>query len=154
MAFLKRAEFEKQIKDAIEKATQLYANVTVKKQILELPTSTIILNVEIPINGYIEDFPNYDPVIEEIKNWPDKDKADFLFALFKMMPYERQKHLLKELEELDELTLTPQQKAELTQLIDQQNVEPLQALTTVLTVEQMANHTIAELLNLLQAEVK
>jgi hypothetical protein len=97
LAILKRAYFEKEIKDAIEKATQLYAIVTVKKQILDLPTSTIILNVEIPINGYIEDFPEYDPLIDEIKNWPDKDKADFLFALFKEMPYERQKNLLKEL---------------------------------------------------------
>jgi hypothetical protein len=52
------------------------------------------------------------------------------------------------------LTLTPEQKAELTQLIDQQGVEPLQALSMVLTAEQMAQHTIAELLNLLQAEVK
>jgi hypothetical protein len=52
------------------------------------------------------------------------------------------------------LTLTPEQKIELTQLIDQQGVEPLQALSMVLTAEQMAQHTIAELLNLLQAEVK
>lgn len=52
------------------------------------------------------------------------------------------------------LTLTAQQRAEVTQLIDQQDCEPLRALSMVLTSEQMVKHTVAELMDLLQAEVK
>lgn len=57
-AILKKADFEKEIKEVIEKATKLYASVKVETQWFDgLCTSTIVLNVEIPINGYLEDVP-------------------------------------------------------------------------------------------------
>ncbi|MCJ7635404.1 hypothetical protein MUP77_23820 [Candidatus Bathyarchaeota archaeon] len=64
MAILKKAEFEKEIKEAIEKATSLYVDVKVKKQAIDRhgPT-TVFLEVEICINGLIEDLSEGDACV-------------------------------------------------------------------------------------------
>jgi len=68
LTILKKAEFEKEIKDAIEKTIDCYANVQVKEQIVD-DITTITLEVSIPMNGLIEDLPHdyvaQESVIEE-----------------------------------------------------------------------------------------
>jgi hypothetical protein len=58
MAILNKAEFEKEIKDAIENGTKLYAEVEAMYQYIpgDKPT-TVTLHVRIPINGWIRELP-------------------------------------------------------------------------------------------------
>jgi hypothetical protein len=58
LTICKKAAFEKLIKDAIEQTTKLWTHVKVAEQHFDgCCTSNIVLEVEIAINGYLEDVP-------------------------------------------------------------------------------------------------
>ena len=61
MAVLKKAEFEKELKEAIGKTTKLLCDIKLVKQFIRLTSPTTIeFTGQIEINGEVENLPSVD----------------------------------------------------------------------------------------------